>query len=62
LDGTNIKGSIPTSHLKPIYTKKAKTQLDMLQLGSEASEDINPFQKSDEEEDNQRDEEFVPEG
>ena len=60
LDNTVIKGSVPTSHLKPFYTKEAKGRLEMLQPGDESSEDIHPFQKSGEE-DNQKDEEFFPE-
>jgi hypothetical protein len=59
LDGTILKGSVPTSHLKPFYTKNAPKLKELLQLEEESSEDIHPFQKSDEE--GQGDEDFHPE-
>ena len=49
LDGTKIRGSIPTSHLKPFYTKEAKSRMELLQPEDNSSDDLNPFQKSDEE-------------
>jgi hypothetical protein len=44
-----IKGSVPTSHLKPFYIRKALILSGWLEPGEESSEGINPFQRSDEE-------------
>lgn len=59
LDGAILKGSVPTAHLKPFYTKKAPRPKEFLRSEEDSSEDIHPFQQSDEED--QRDEDFKPE-
>lgn len=59
LDGTIIKGSVPTSHLKPFYTKEAKTRQELLSPDEESSEDIHPFHRTDDED--LQDEDFQPE-
>jgi hypothetical protein len=57
LDGTIVRGSVPASHLKPFYTKENTGKNIPMEPGEESSEDIYPFQKSDEEEDH-RDPDF----
>lgn len=49
LDGTIIKGSVPAGHLKPFYTKESLKKEEVQQSTEESSEDIHPFQISDEE-------------